>query len=167
MRWCITVGVVSDYAAVQSQTVMSLSHLDHISQGKNTCLCVCRRQSRHGNFDFIKANRVGEELGVWRKCTTVCSFTTCLWVCEVWKFNETNWWRMIAMCPAFQAPHFHVQVSFGKSKKDWKKSIDLSARMPSGLIIKELNELQADKGVWRGGGHGYVKVTVMKSMARK
>lgn len=55
-RWCITVGVVSDYVAVQSQTVMSLSHLDRISSGRNTCLCVCRRQSRHGNFDFIKAN---------------------------------------------------------------------------------------------------------------
>lgn len=59
MCWWITVGVVSDYAAVQSQTVMSLSHLDRSSLGRNTCLCVCRRQSRHGNFDFIKAESGG------------------------------------------------------------------------------------------------------------
>lgn len=31
-----------------------------------------------------------------------------------------------------------------------KKRIDLSTRMPSELIIKELDELQAGKGVWRG-----------------
>lgn len=49
-----TVGVVSDYVAIQRKTAMSLSHLDRISPRKDACLCVCRRQSRHGNFDFIK-----------------------------------------------------------------------------------------------------------------
>lgn len=62
--WCITVGVVSDDVAVQSKAVMSLSHLDRISLGRNACWCVWRRQSRHGNFDFIKADREGEELAV-------------------------------------------------------------------------------------------------------
>lgn len=75
--WCLTVGVVSDYVAVQSKAVMLLSHLDRISPGRNACLCVCRRQSRHGNFDFIKADREGEELLVWRKCTTVFLACTC------------------------------------------------------------------------------------------
>lgn len=74
--WCVTVGVVSDYVAVQSKAVMSLSHLDHISAGRNACLRVCRRQSRHGNFHFIKANKEGEEWAVWRKCTTV--FLVCM-----------------------------------------------------------------------------------------
>lgn len=74
--WCVTAGVVSDYVAVQRKAVMLLSHLDRISPGRNACLCVCRRQSRHGNFDFIKANREGEESAVWRKCTTV--FLACM-----------------------------------------------------------------------------------------
>lgn len=57
--WCVTVGVVFDYVAVQSKAVMLLSHLDRISSGGNTCSCVCRVQSRHGNLDLIK--RIGEE----------------------------------------------------------------------------------------------------------
>lgn len=52
--WCVVVGVVFDYVAVQSKAVMLLSHLDRISSGGNTCSCVCRVQSRHGNLDFIK-----------------------------------------------------------------------------------------------------------------
>lgn len=68
--WCVTVGGVSDYVAVQSKAVMLLSHLDRISSGRNACLCVCRRQSRRGNFHFIKAKREKEELAVWRKCIT-------------------------------------------------------------------------------------------------
>lgn len=173
--WCATVGVVSDYVAVQSKAVMLLSHLDRISPGGNACLCVCRRQSRHGNFDFIKADREGEELAVWRKCTTVflactcppfphpcwCSLTICLWVCELWKFNETNWWRRIAIRHVFDSLRCRFdesgsfifkslleKVEAGKEKE----SVDLSARMPSEMIIKELNELQPGKGISRGWG---------------
>lgn len=29
------------------------------------------------------------------------SLTICLWVCKVWKFNETNWWRTIAIRHVF------------------------------------------------------------------
>lgn len=85
--WCVTVGVVFDYVAVQSKAVMLLSHLDHISSGRNTCSCVCRIQSRHGNLDFIREQRERErELGVWSKCTTAfvvcsCSFFPCPCVC--------------------------------------------------------------------------------------
>lgn len=59
--WCVTVGVVFDYVAVQSKAVMLLSHLDRISSGGNTCSCVCRVQSRHGNLDLIK--ETGKEKG--------------------------------------------------------------------------------------------------------
>lgn len=52
--WCVTMGVVFDYVAVQSKAVMLLSHLDRISSGGNTCSCICRIQSRHGNLDLIK-----------------------------------------------------------------------------------------------------------------
>lgn len=52
-------GVVFDYVAVQSKAVMLLSYLDRISSGGNTCSCVCRVQSRHGNLDFIK--EIGKE----------------------------------------------------------------------------------------------------------
>lgn len=55
--WCVTVGVAFDYVAVESKAVMSLSHLDPISSGRNTCSRVCRIQSRHGNLDFIKESR--------------------------------------------------------------------------------------------------------------
>lgn len=111
--WCVTVGVVFDYVAVQSKAVMLLSHLDHISSGRNTCSCVCRIQSRHGNLDFIREQRERERIGcleqvyycicgvfmlffplslcVLMHTIVVCSLTICLWVCELWKFDETNW----------------------------------------------------------------------------
>lgn len=62
---------------------------------------------------------------------------------------------MIPTCPAFHSwrrRRFLLKEVWGKAKKKKKseKSLDLPARMPSELIIKELNELQADKGVWGG-----------------
>lgn len=69
--WCVTVGVVFDYVAVQSKAVMLLSHLDRISSGGNTCSRVCRVQSRHGNLDLIKEigkEKREQEMGVRSNC---------------------------------------------------------------------------------------------------
>lgn len=40
---------------------MLLSYLDRTSSGGNTCPCVCRVQSRHGNLDLIK--EMGKDKG--------------------------------------------------------------------------------------------------------
>lgn len=77
--WSATVGVVFDYVAVQSKAVMLLSHLDRISSGGNTCSCVCRVQSRHGNLDFIK--EMGKEKG--EKWVFVASVRLRLWCVHV------------------------------------------------------------------------------------
>lgn len=84
-QWCVAVGAVFDYVAVQSRAVMLLSHLDRISLGGNTCTCVCGVQSRHGNLDFIKEKGASES-GVWNKCRAAfvvcsCSFSPCPRVC--------------------------------------------------------------------------------------
>lgn len=116
--WCVIVGVVFDYVAVQSKAAMLLSHLDRITSGGNTCSCVCRVQSRDGNLDLIK--KMAEETEQWMFVASVwlhlwcvkgllspvlvcadaylfvCSPTICLWVCEQWQFYVTNWQCMIA-----------------------------------------------------------------------
>lgn len=176
--WCVTVGVAFDYVAVQSKAVMSLSHLDPISSGRNTCSRVCRIQSRHGNLDFIKERREwerGKELAVWSKCTTVflvcsCSFFSlslcvlmhiilCIllqYACECVKYENlmkptsSVWLQNVTFLilpgAALMKPA-HFWVSVVKFRHTPQKSIDLSARMPSELIINELSELEAGKGI--------------------